>query len=1027
MNPDTYNEAQKDRSALLTIDGETKILQVTKDNRRRFTIIDNVLVCQQCSRMLQSRGRDRTDLVRLRHNDTSSILVNPVFLKPHYCLLSTLIQIESFSQGDLMDYDLYNSWMNANGGNYQLGNSVECMKLWDDFTHFVHNPPKRALPMRLLSPLSDAISLALCKLHGRYHVAIEWKKLKKKDDIKLANDIWSWSSKADQTKTSLSASDMLWHINKEPVLRKKYDKWSQLFSAHLTNVTATSLLVHMVGNVHFEKNASLLMNNKFCCLDTQSYSNVFKALSVALRRTGHWPDGTPASLDEVTSCSGWELAIGRSENKSDWADEENKRTQQVVNLGPPTSKTKDARSNAMYCSMLARELEVITSELVKAPKRHQSWREYVEERQSWVSSGSTGGKRIKLNDGSSVRVNKHVYFEQLTADEMTEWLDSEPKMVATASEKFEMGKARAIYGTEPCDYSIASYALSGIEEKLYHVDGVESGLTGLDYVVSLTRRLANVKGQRNTECTMIDYSDFNYQHTLEAQSLVFEKLSARLRVMGYHADKAKASDWISASLLNQWCRFPGPNRKEKRISQGMFSGCRGTNFINTILNVAYYRVAMRWLQEHLNLTPIAAMNIHQGDDVWITNHSRVWAIAMYEVMSASGLIFQPSKQMFDINRGEFLRVVYTPQGCKGYLARAIGTLIMKPIQNTDVVAPAERANALNSQIMILMRRGFTWEGCRLLWRAVVPYAARAKLVQGAITIPVGYLRKSHIDGGLDLGEPMTSAGPSHSSKTIPAMSLCSTALEAAVPTNMSEDWIKIMSKKLKRNIDYESLIRVLHASNVTDSLRQEDRMLCLRQHERDLRKWLENLEVGTVVRDRLHYDALFEGETASSVIEYTMDCVEKGKYGKTTQEGQGVLGCIMAAIGSSAYKSISNARTATGLPTIEAALVAISACEQPTLSVQAAALLSDLRTRLGDEALAEVLGGIRSGATKYEGEFHPIILSWVEGRSNDEVLITIISGASTVETDIKRTLNDRLDCYVRSLRKFNIFGQISKF
>lgn len=314
---------------------------------------------------------------------------------------------------------------------------------------------------------------------------------------------------------------------------------------------------------------------------------------------------------------------------------------------------------------------------------------------------------MKLNNGTSVSMNKHAYFEHLTTEEMTAWLDSEPRVVATASEKYEMSKARAIYGTQPIAYSIASYVLDGIEDRFHNVDGVESGLVDLDYVVAIARRLQNVRKDKRTECTMIDYSNFNYQHTLQAQSLVFELLADSPELIRYQPDKVRACRWVRDALLNQWCKFPGIRRSEKRVSQRMFSGCRGTNYINTKLNVTYYRVAKRWVEEALRVTPINALNIHQGDDVWITNESRLWAIAMYESMSASGLIFQASKQMFDVNQGEFLRVVYTAQGCQGYLARAVGTLIMKPIQNTDVVSPAERANALNSQIIILLRRGFT--------------------------------------------------------------------------------------------------------------------------------------------------------------------------------------------------------------------------------------------------------------------------------------------------------------------------------
>lgn len=102
------------------------------------------------------------------------------------------------------------------------------------------------------------------------------------------------------------------------------------------------------------------------------------------------------------------------------------------------------------------------TELVKPPKSATSWHDYIEGRQAWLSSGSTGGKK---HGSTNTRISKG-----LTPDEMVAWMDRTPIMMAVASEKFAMGKARAIYGTSTVDYSIASYALSGVK-KLYNVDG----------------------------------------------------------------------------------------------------------------------------------------------------------------------------------------------------------------------------------------------------------------------------------------------------------------------------------------------------------------------------------------------------------------------------------------------------------------------------------------------------------------------------------------------------------------------------
>lgn len=76
---------------------------------------------------------------------------------------------------------------------------------------------------------------------------------------------------------------------------------------------------------------------------------------------------------------------------------------------------------------------------------------------------------------------------------MAAWLDEEPEMVTTVSVKFEMGKARAIYGTQPQDYSISSYVLDGVESKLFNVEEVESGLVGQDFIATMIRRRRSMR------------------------------------------------------------------------------------------------------------------------------------------------------------------------------------------------------------------------------------------------------------------------------------------------------------------------------------------------------------------------------------------------------------------------------------------------------------------------------------------------------------------------------------------------------
>ncbi|KXJ74087.1 hypothetical protein RP20_CCG014376 [Aedes albopictus] len=489
---------------------------------------------------------------------------------------------------------------------------------------------------------------------------------------------------------------------------------------------------------------------------------------------------------------------------------------------------------------------------------------------------------------------------------------------AKASEKYEMGKARAIFGTGVKDYAICAYALDRIEEYLYNIDGVESGLQGFDHLAT------------RVECTMVDYADFNYQHTLQAQSLVFKCLADQLEAADHHPDKVKASRWLQAALLDQHCKFPQDKGRMVRAVQGMFSSIRGTNFINTILNLGYFIQAQEWVAIHLNLRTERHFNIHQGDDVWITNQSRLWAIAFYNVAAATGLLFQPAKRLFDVNLGEFLRMVYVHGACRGYVARAIGALIIKPIQGAEVVSPAERVVALDSQIMHLVRRGYDPDAAVILLDAVVPYAARAKLAQGAITIPVGYLMMSFLDNGLDAGHPYTAAPRVGAVAPIPTMELRCDSLARNMPCEMATDYVDMIGSCLKRPFLRDELIASLHNTNVVGSMRQEDRMFCLRRHERDFRKWLNKLSLPTVTRTRAAYEALRDGSSGSNEFDDLLKWVSSRSVEKVT----------------------------------------------PIASWRG--LLAELERLLGVQGVTELLDGARADAGKYECEYHPVLLSWVQ-------------------------------------------------
>lgn len=992
--------------------------------RQHFRIEKGVLHCRGCYRAL----RNGVVYGRGSHGGYGAPALEHRFFHPHLCVLSVLKEVEALHKKGILVAALYDAWMACNGGEYQLGDGKECMRVWQEVVDA--NPPRPPVPFQWLKKLGTIpryLSLVHCPKHGGFYVKIDWQRIgNDKESMHVFQRIWEYTSNADAAKTTVNAGNMIWHMRKCKFATDLYDKWASLFSVSLPNVTVTCMLIHVVANPEADTMFQILGALDMCCMHVESYQAVTKLVSVAIRRTAKFMDGKPASLDQVCLLAGWELATGRSLNKSDWVDEKRKRTEEVVYLGDPLLPTQTKESNAEY---IAKLLPVVTSVLqpaVRPMKRKFSWLEHVENRQSWVSSGSTGGKHMRMADGSKLRMNKHAYFESITKEEMLTWLDSEPAVYATGSEKMEPGKKRAIYGSNPLDYSIHDYVIRKVEGTLSSVDGLESGLTGVDYVTSMIRRLHAVQ-EPGVEGTMIDYTDFNYQHTLEAQATVFEALGTLYEFHQYHPDLIRACEWTRRSFLNQHLKIPALGPGYTKVTQGMFSGVRPTNFINTVLNVSYFKLAEAWVKEKLDLVSEGLLNIHQGDDVWITNKSRLWAVALFNCMVASGLQFQGSKQMFDRGRGEFLRVMYTNTGCKAFAARAVASFVVKPIQSADVVSPLDRASSLSDHVAIMRRRGFTEEGCTVVWKATVPFAAQAKLGANTISVPTSMLLKHHRDNGLGIGAPGNAAARGKLVPPLPRMKLGSLELEKAVPTNMAKDWVAIVSRQMQRPLKSDDLVRVLHQANVTDSLRSCDRMNSLKAHLQDLGRWLAKNKPGPVVCNKAEFDKLLEGPRASEKVAAYLTEVCSKHTRKLSRERPGKLEMIEACVASSPFKSTSSTQIALGLNVIDAVIAAISLSNSTGMKEEALSFIQTIRTICGDEILRYLLDGPKTCAGSFLGMMHPLVLYWIQDRAVEEAVNAAICLRIRKLDALKDLVETTFLRHLRSAVEQPLLLQISSF
>lgn len=950
---------------------------------------------------------------------------------PHLCSLDMIVYIQLLFDNRWIDTELYESWMYINGGLYRLNNDPRVMDMWKLKTLELKQSMNSNTDIYLESfdklneksnipPHSKKyLSIVVCSrhinkkvLHVKYHKVSNLSKLSR-NDFKCLNYLFPYSSPADKAKTNLDVASLVYYmcLNKfDHLLNDVFE----ILPIGSFNITVTAFLIQSIGNPIFNKMHDIIVKDRACCMMSELLYNYFKAFSVALRRTISWPDGTPASLEDVCCGGYWEMCIGRSTNVSDWDEERFTRTQQTVPLRVLDEKEVcSEETNLEFVRQLGLVLDEVMNELIIEQPRWSSWQEFGEKRQSWVSTGTAGSSYIVI-DGEKVKLSKPAFFETLSKSEFNALLDTTPAIYSSASDKMEQSKSRAIYGTAPTDYAIMTYVLQPLETRFYNISGIENGLRGLDQIAGVWRRVNEVNECEVVECMMIDYVNYNYQHSLEAQSEVFKALLRRLRGMDLEPDAFKAIKWCADALLNQYCKFPG-DKHYSRIVQGMFSGIRGTSFIDTILNVSYFRLTQRLVASIFNVRAVELYNIHSGDDVWISNKNRLWNICMYNSMQYMGFKFNDAKQLFSKNVGEFLRVWYTPEGARGYLARAIGSFIQRPIQGSDLLLPDAHAASLCDQLNLLVRRGLKIEAGQVLWVATIPHALTFKVEPlAAVTIPTYIAKKKHRDNGLDIGPPGYMSLRSLSTPKMPSIDYSANRVAAHLPRHSSEGWIRYMSSRITAAFNAPKVLDALHVSNSIGSLPVSDKLIAARRYSISLAKWKTSLSKHAVSCSQQNFsDWLSNAADHHDVIDNKYQRITSTSLDvKRLSSERTTSATIYSAVAQSPYKDLDTCKQATGLGIIECAILCCSMSTNQDLGQLASLMISQLRINLGDIITSHVLREDFSYGNFSTTILNPTILSWCISQATESA----IHEASALSiSDLNKFLDllcDTIDSYV---------------
>jgi len=675
------------------------------------------------------------------------------------------------------------------------------------------------------------------------------------------------------------------------------------------NIVTTVLLLAMDCTPNTQTYVDdLLSSGIFSCLIPHQ-QKMLKQCSILLRRYEVCRNGLNVAPQVVLNCAYLELSYGRSVFISDYETEIKNRTTYTYHLKHPQNTWAQANhtacwrnkevayltEDAAFYAALQDEIQEIVEKVMPKKPTQMIYADFLKNANNWLASGSAPNQHATINvpcpDGSTkpqeVKVGKRGWAEKLNPDKFARHIYSAyPIEMATASEKYENGKGRALYGVEPKHYMHNTYATKGFEERLHLCPGLEKGVDGQSALKLEANRCAITK-DAGMHCMMLDYADFNVQHTPSAQSMIFDTIANVATTRGACNDFITANKWIAASKHAMHCQFQPrvlPHKtyssqrqivtlphahtaakpKIMRVVQGMYSGTRSTDLINTMLNLAYYKVAHKHVVNQLGILPDNLYHAHQGDDVWISTSNPLYCALLYYTLNNMGLVMQKNKQMFGPMRGEYLRVLYSAGHARGYLGRSLANFMLKEIQRPLPIDGIANLTMVRDSLSVLLRRGLSplaysilWHDQRNRWHKIIEFQGDPK----PITIPSKVLELPVEQGGIGyvwagytqlkrciiLGtnplrnDPTVMQIPNHNTP-LPHIIMPPNAINENTPRNCTKAWISQLSLALhpQGNINTESLTRASLLNNYADAIMIEWRRSIARKYKATVRDWIDN-------------------------------------------------------------------------------------------------------------------------------------------------------------------------------------------
>jgi hypothetical protein len=378
-----------------------------------------------------------------------------------------------------------------------------------------------------------------------------------------------------------------------------------------------------------------------------------------------------------------ETLINRSAGAVDWQSEYQNRVEPKL-----TSHNYDYIYHAAYHMFAGGQHEAYRPTTL-------SWKDFWDSRWQWTAAGSF---HSQYNDDmkylSKERELRNKFISAIKMPDLSfeHFYAREPALVAWASNKYEWGKMRAIYGTDFTSYVLAHYCFYNCEDTL-----------GSSFPVGAKARPSYVSSRVDALLSTgqhycVDFEDFNSQHSYSSMHAVLQAWLDAYRTK-LDPQQYAAGLWTIKSLYNNIIHDNMGLKTSYKSKGTLMSGWRLTTFVNSVLNKIYTASMLNGSNDNV-------YSLHNGDDVILTLSNLKTTQVMLKQARRYNIRLSAHKSHF-AGIAEFLRVDHFRGEHGQYLSRNIATMVHGRIESKKAVGALDAIEALETRMAEFVMRGGT--------------------------------------------------------------------------------------------------------------------------------------------------------------------------------------------------------------------------------------------------------------------------------------------------------------------------------